>query len=91
MARWVGACGALRRPLVEALPACVLMPGKVHSDDTPMPVLAPGNGQTKTGHLWGYVRRASFWFDGSMVCLHARSAGPASTDAPGQFQRCPPG
>lgn len=56
MARWVGACGALMRPLVDALQRYVLMPGKVHSDDTPMPVLAPGNGQTKTGRLWVYVR-----------------------------------
>jgi len=56
MARWVGACGALMRPLVEALRAYVLAPGKIHSDDTPMPVLAPGKGQTKTGRLWVYVR-----------------------------------
>jgi transposase len=56
MARWVGACGALMQPLVEALRRYVLAPGKVHADDTPMPVLAPGNGQTKTGRLWVYVR-----------------------------------
>jgi transposase len=54
--RWIGACGVLVRPLVEALRRYVLAPGKVHSDDTPMPVLAPGNGQTKTGRLWVYVR-----------------------------------
>ncbi len=24
--------------------------------DTPVPVLAPGNGKTKTGRLWTYVR-----------------------------------
>lgn len=48
MARWVGACGALMRPLVDALQRYVLQPGKIHSDDTPMPVLAPGNRQTKT-------------------------------------------
>jgi hypothetical protein len=41
--------------LVEALQADMPMPGKVHSDDTPMPVLAPGHGQTKTGRLWVYV------------------------------------
>jgi hypothetical protein len=29
---------------------------KVHADDTPVPVLAPGNGKTKTGRLWAYVR-----------------------------------
>jgi transposase len=34
----------------------VLATVKVHTDDTPMPVLSPGNGQTKTGRLWVYVR-----------------------------------
>jgi len=28
----------------------------VHGDDIPVPVLAPGNGKTKTGRLWTYVR-----------------------------------
>nr|WP_238361263.1 IS66 family transposase [Burkholderia thailandensis] len=28
---------------------------KLHADDTPVPVLEPGNGKTKTG-LWVYVR-----------------------------------
>jgi transposase len=56
MARWVGACGALMQPLVEALQRYVLQPGKVHSDDTTMPVLAPGNGQTKIARMWVYVR-----------------------------------
>lgn len=54
--RWMGACGVLIQPLVEALRRYVLAPGKIHSDDTPMPVLSPGNGQTKTGRLWVYVR-----------------------------------
>lgn len=56
MARWVGACGALVAPLVEQLRRHVLAPGKVHADDTPVSVLAPGNGQTKTARLWAYVR-----------------------------------
>ena len=29
---------------------------KLHGDDIPVPVLAPGNGKTKTGRLWTYVR-----------------------------------
>jgi hypothetical protein len=29
---------------------------KLHADDTPVPVLAPGLGKTKTGRLWTYVR-----------------------------------
>lgn len=56
MARWLGICGALVRPLVDALHRYVLATTKVHTDDTPMPVLSPGNGQTKTGRLWVYVR-----------------------------------
>ena len=29
---------------------------KLHANDTPVPVLAPGNGKTKLGRLWTYVR-----------------------------------
>jgi hypothetical protein len=29
---------------------------KLHADDTPIPVLDPGRGKTKTGRLWTYVR-----------------------------------
>jgi hypothetical protein len=29
---------------------------KLHADDTPVPVLAPGNGKTRIGRLWTYVR-----------------------------------
>ena len=29
---------------------------KLHADDTPVPVLAPGTGKTKTARLWTYVR-----------------------------------
>jgi hypothetical protein len=28
----------------------------LHVHDTPVPVLAPGSGKTKTGRLWTYVR-----------------------------------
>ena len=28
----------------------------MHADDTPVPVLQPGRGTTKTARLWGYVR-----------------------------------
>ena len=34
----------------------MLAASKVHGDDTPVPVLAPGQGKTKTGRLWTYVR-----------------------------------
>ena len=56
LATWVGAASALLRPLVEAIRRHVLAGAKLHADDTPIPVLAPGNGKTKTARLWTYVR-----------------------------------
>lgn len=56
LASWVGAASALLRPLVDAIRRHVLATTKLHADDTPIPVLAPGNGKTKTARLWTYVR-----------------------------------
>jgi transposase len=56
LASWVGAASALLRPLVDAIRRHVLAGAKLHADDTPIPVLAPGNGKTKTARLWTYVR-----------------------------------
>ena len=56
MAAWVAQCEALLDPLVAALGRYVLAADKVHADDTPVPVLEPGRGKTKTGRLWVYVR-----------------------------------
>lgn len=53
---WVGRSSALLSPLVEALRKEVMGSDVLHGDDTPVPVLAPGNGKTKTGRLWTYVR-----------------------------------
>ena len=56
MAEWVAGCFRLLDPLVEALGRYVMSTGKLHADDTPVPVLDPGRGRTKTGRLWTYVR-----------------------------------
>jgi transposase len=56
MADWVGGCSQLLGPLVDALRRYVIAAGKLHADDTPVPVLAPGQGKTKTERLWTYVR-----------------------------------
>jgi transposase len=56
LADWVGGTSHLLEPLVEALRRHVMAAGKLHADDTPVPVLAPGQGKTKTGRLWTYVR-----------------------------------
>jgi transposase len=56
LAGWVGAASELLTPLVDHISKHVLTAAKIHADDTPVPVLAPGNGKTKTGRLWTYVR-----------------------------------
>jgi transposase len=56
MAAWVGKIAALASPLVEAVAGHVMAAEKLHVDDTPVPVLAPGTGKTKTGRLWVYLR-----------------------------------
>ena len=56
LAEWVGAASALMQPLIEALGGYVLAAEKLHVDDSPVPVLAPGTGKTKQGRLWVYVR-----------------------------------
>src|SRR5205823_4190160 len=42
--------------LNDALRQYVMSASKLHADDTPVPVLAPGTGKTKLGRLWTYVR-----------------------------------
>ena len=71
---------------VEALGRDVMAAEKLHADDTPVPVLAPGTGKTKTGRLWVYVRD-----DGP----HAGKAPPAvlyrySPDRKGEHPRAAP-
>lgn len=56
LADWVGRTSRLLRPLGEALSRHVTAGSKIHADDTPVPVLSPGAGKTKTGRLWAYVR-----------------------------------
>ncbi len=56
MAGWIDHGDELLDPLVAALGRYTLAGAKVHADDTPVGVLDPGRGRTKTGRLWVYVR-----------------------------------
>jgi transposase len=53
---WVGQAAWLLDPVVAAIRRHVFAAEKIHGDDTPVPVLAPGLGRTATGRLWVYVR-----------------------------------
>jgi transposase len=75
MTGWIEQVHALLDPLVAALGRYVMQGAKVHADDTPVKVLAPGLGKTRTARLWVYVR-------------DDRPA--ASTDAPAAWYRYSP-
>ena len=59
MADWVGRVSVLITPLILMIKAYIAASDRIHTDDTPVDVLDPGKGKTKTGRLWVYV------FDGS--------------------------
>ena len=54
LADQVGGCTVALMPLFRRLEAYVLSAGRLHGDDTTVPVLAKG--KTSTGRIWVYVR-----------------------------------
>lgn len=61
LAGWVGQMTVLLSPLAEAIADHVRQGEALHADDTPVPVLDPGRGRTKTGRLWVAVRDERPW------------------------------
>jgi transposase len=64
MADWVGRMTFLLNPLAAAIARHVRAGDTIHADDTPVPVLDPGRGKTKTGRLWVAVRDERPWSSG---------------------------
>lgn len=56
MGDWVGSVHHLLRPLIKTLQAYGFQADKLHTDDTPINVLAPGTGKTRQARLWVYTR-----------------------------------
>src|SRR4051812_17297996 len=52
---WVGRACWWLEPLWRLLHRHVMASTRIFADDTPLPVLDPGRGRTKTGRLWGYA------------------------------------
>jgi len=55
-AAWLGHVAWLLSPLVELAADHVMASRVIHADDTPVDVLAPGTGKTRTGRFWVYLR-----------------------------------
>ena len=56
LADWNGKSAWLLEPLAEKMGEHVMAGRVIHADDTPVNVLAPGHGKTKTGRFWAYLR-----------------------------------
>jgi len=56
LAGWVGRAAALLEPMAELVGRHALAGARVHADDTPVPMLAPGRGKTQTARVWAYLR-----------------------------------
>jgi transposase len=61
LAQWLGRLAWLLEPLAAAIDLYVRAGAALHADDTPVPVLDPGRGKTKTGRLWVVVRDERPW------------------------------
>jgi transposase len=61
LANWVGGACWWLEPLQARLAEHVFASQKLFADDTPIPVLDPGRGRTKTGRLWVYARDDRPW------------------------------
>jgi transposase len=55
LSAWVGRACWWLEPLWRLLRRHVMGSTRIFADDTPLPVLDPGRGRTKTGRLWGYA------------------------------------
>jgi transposase len=61
LAGWVGGACWWLEALHERLARNVFASDHLFADDTPVPVLDPGRGRTKTGRLWVYAREQRSW------------------------------
>lgn len=53
LAQWVGVCGVRLQPLVDALKQEMLSHAVLHADETPVPMLKPGNKKTHRASMPG--------------------------------------
>ncbi len=61
LAGWVGGACWWLDALHDRLATHIFASDHLFADDTPIPVLDPGRGRTKTGRLWVYVRDQRGW------------------------------
>jgi hypothetical protein len=74
LGNWVGRACWWLEPLWRLLRRHIMSSTRIFADDTPLPVLDPGRGRTRTGRLWGYAVDDRPWGGGTppaVVYLYA--------------------
>lgn len=61
LASWVGTAAAEIAPVARRMKAVLLGSARLSADETPVPVLDPGRGRTKTGWFWTIARDDRPW------------------------------
>jgi transposase len=61
MADWVGHVAWWVMPIAQMIGAHVIDAPVIHTDDTPIKMLAPGQGKTRLGHIWVYLVDEKPW------------------------------
>ena len=92
LADHVGACAMALPPLHALIEHHVMAAGRLHGDDTPVPILAKS--KTDIGRAWVYVRdrtSAALIRQGGTVPSVPRSSGHSSRAASAQLRRHPAG
>ena len=88
LSNWVGSTCWWLTPLYDLVVGTVVSSDKVFADDTTLPVLDPGRGRTKTGHLWCYAVDDRPWCGrshpaaASIYSEDRKTARPAEHQAP---------
>src|SRR5262249_37934882 len=87
LADWNGKSAWLLERLAAKIGEHVMAGNVIPGDDTPVKVLAPGRGTTKTGRFWAYLRderpHAGPALTGGVLPIHARPQGRTLPGASG--------
>lgn len=75
LADWIGKAAALLEPLADAIGRHVLAAEAIFADDTPVQMLAPGTGKTRTARLWTYARDERPWGGNAPPAAYYRFSG----------------
>lgn len=79
LAEWVGRIGVALQPLADRLTELLKERKVLHADETPVPQLDPGKGQTKRAYLWVY--RSNDLEDGPPIVVFEFQPGRSGSHA----------